>query len=68
MKLRLSSPEGGSANRCHNGVAVEELRGLSSAGRAVALQASGRRFDPDRLHHSRSVVGSYTSFGDTVSD
>ena len=24
--------------------------GLSSAGRAVALQASGRRFDPDRLH------------------
>ncbi len=31
---------------------VEELRGLSSAGRAVALQASGRRFDPGRLHHS----------------
>ena len=26
-------------------------RGLSSAGRAVALQASGHRFDPDRLHH-----------------
>jgi hypothetical protein len=25
-------------------------RGLSSAGRAVALQASGHRFDPDRLH------------------
>ena len=32
-------------------MAVGELRGLSSAGRAVALQASGRRFDPDRLHH-----------------
>ena len=31
-----------------------EFRGLSSAGRAVALQASGRRFDPDRLHQSRS--------------
>ena len=27
------------------------MRGLSSAGRAVALQASGHRFDPDRLHH-----------------
>ena len=26
--------------------------GLSSAGRAVALQASGHRFDPDRLHQS----------------
>ena len=26
-------------------------RGHSSAGRAVALQASGRRFDPDWLHH-----------------
>ena len=28
--------------------------GLSSAGRAVALQASGHRFDPDRLHHAPS--------------
>ncbi len=26
--------------------------GLSSAGRAPALQAGGHRFDPDRLHHS----------------
>ena len=26
--------------------------GLSSAGRASALQAEGHRFDPDRLHHS----------------
>ena len=26
-------------------------RGRSSVGRAVALQASGRRFDPVRLHH-----------------
>ena len=26
-------------------------RGHSSAGRAVALQASGRRFDPVWLHH-----------------
>jgi hypothetical protein len=30
--------------------------GLSSAGRAVALQASGHRFDPDRLHHSFGAV------------
>ena len=28
----------------------ELVGGLSSAGRAVALQASGHRFDPDRLH------------------
>ena len=27
------------------------LRGFSSAGRAPALQAGGRRFDPDKLHH-----------------
>ncbi len=26
------------------------IRGLSSVGRAVALQAGGHRFDPDRLH------------------
>jgi hypothetical protein len=33
--------------------------GRSSVGRAVALQASGRRFDPVRLHHfmSRSSSG-----------
>jgi hypothetical protein len=29
-------------------------RGCSSAGRAPALQAGGRRFDPDQLHHFRS--------------
>jgi hypothetical protein len=32
-------------------VGLDRQWGLSSAGRAVALQASGRRFDPDRLHH-----------------
>ena len=26
--------------------------GFSSAGRAPALQAGGRRFDPDKLHHT----------------
>ena len=31
------------------------FRGLSSVGRAVALQASGHRFDPDRLHHFHSL-------------
>ena len=31
---------------------AELVRGFSSAGRAVALQASGHRFDPDKLHHS----------------
>ena len=29
------------------------LRGCSSAGRAPALQAGGRRFDPDQLHHAQ---------------
>ena len=28
----------------------QNVRGLSSAGRAPALQAGGHRFDPDRLH------------------
>jgi hypothetical protein len=31
---------------------AETVRGLSSAGRAPALQAGCHRFDPDRLHHS----------------
>ena len=30
--------------------------GRSSVGRAVALQASGRRFDPVRLHHCRAAT------------
>ena len=30
---------------------VEIIGGYSSAGRAPALQAGGRRFDPDYLHH-----------------
>ena len=32
------------------------LRGVSSAGRAPALQAGGHRFDPGTLHH-RSAYG-----------
>ena len=37
------------------------MRGISSAGRAPALQAGGRRFDPVILHHlsvKGMVVGS----------
>ena len=30
---------------------VADQRGISSAGRAPALQAGGRRFDPVILHH-----------------
>ena len=30
---------------------VRDKRGISSAGRAPALQAGGRRFDPVILHH-----------------
>ena len=33
------------------GASSSAVRGRSSAGRAAALQAAGRRFDPDRLHH-----------------
>ena len=41
------------------------LGGRSSVGRAGALQASGQRFDPARLHHSRSVAqpGSASALG-----
>lgn len=31
------------------------LRGISSAGRAPALQAGGRRFDPVILHHYKLI-------------
>jgi hypothetical protein len=34
-----------------------EVRGHSSAGRASALQAGGRRFDPDWLQESGSRLG-----------
>jgi hypothetical protein len=34
------------------------VRGRSSVGRAVALQASGRRFDPVRLHQRRFALRS----------
>ena len=30
--------------------------GISSAGRAPALQAGGRRFDPDILHHIQYLL------------
>jgi hypothetical protein len=30
---------------------IRSSRGFSSAGRAPALQAGGRRFDPVNLHH-----------------
>ena len=36
---------------------VKTLRGVSSAGRAPALQAGGHRFDPGTLHHKEVVNG-----------
>ena len=30
-----------------------QIRGVSSAGRAPALQAGGNRFDPGTLHHKK---------------
>ena len=37
-------------------VALRIARGLSSAGRASALQAEGHRFDPDRLHQEQGCA------------
>ena len=41
-----------------HGAAYQTLdhRGISSAGRAPALQAGGRRFDPDILHQPFLMV------------
>ena len=44
------------AQVARSAVAQQEW-GLSSAGRAPALQAGGRRFDPDRLHHPCCSTG-----------
>ena len=41
VEFRLAAPR----------VRQHRVRGLSSAGRAPALQAGCHRFDPDRLHH-----------------
>ena len=41
----------------HKGRSFIILRGLSSAGRAPALQAGGHRFDPDRLHQIAFAFG-----------
>ncbi len=35
---------------------INTLRALSSVGRAVALQASGQRFDPARVHQNNAGV------------
>jgi|GEM_PF-1388423 hypothetical protein len=35
----------------HGTIALPELRVFSSVGRATALQAVGRRFDPCNTHH-----------------
>ena len=39
---------------------LEQDRGCSSIGRAPALQAGGRRFDPDQLHQFRSQKSEVT--------
>lgn len=46
----LFNLEGAGDEDCEKKIA----RGYSSAGRAPALQAGGRRFDPDYLHHLSS--------------
>ena len=49
-KVSLFNLEGAGDEDCEKKIA----RGYSSAGRAPALQAGGRRFDPDYLHHLSS--------------
>src|SRR6266849_9687693 len=43
--------------KCYNEQRVKSIRACSSAGRAPALQAGGRRFDPGHVHqlNSRSL-------------
>ena len=42
---------------------MQPIRGISSAGRAVALQAIGQRFDPVILHHSiRTIISAVEEF------
>ena len=36
---------------------MKTLRGVSSAGRAPALQAGGHRFDPGTLHQKKNGYG-----------
>ena len=43
-------------------IGEEPTRGVSSAGRAPALQAGGHRFDPGTLHQ-REVVWANSSAG-----
>jgi hypothetical protein len=45
---------------------LQDLRGGSSAGRAPALQAGGRRFDPGPLHSFRSIVPSLDWFNNGI--
>ena len=42
---------------------TEVYRGISSAGRAPALQAGGRRFDPVILHHKSEDGRVFSSVG-----
>ena len=48
---KMDSKGGASVKRILPGSAT--LWGVSSAGRAPALQAGGHRFDPGTLHHKR---------------
>ena len=41
----------------------EPLWGVSSAGRAPALQAGGHRFDPGTLHHKKFRIWANSSAG-----
>ena len=51
IEFVLFNLEGTEENVPWNG---ETLRGVSSAGRAPALQAGGHRFDPGTLHQKKS--------------
>ena len=60
----LGAESQGDGCRCQR-LMLTKRWGRSSVGRAVALQASGRRFDPVRLHHSFGMASPF-DFGRTL--
>ena len=52
----VKTPPFHGGNTGSNPVWVTNIRRISSAGRASALQAEGRRFDPVILHHINADV------------
>ena len=56
LSFRVNAPSPAEAVGRQARILIRRVRGRSSVGRAVALQASGRRFDPVWLHHSMQLL------------